>query len=93
MYMFPRQFGLHNAFTTEVDSKETVQPFKDYTLRENEIHAKFSIQDRVKVPKRLRKKASELVKKLQIQHNRCPYKALLDHYCPVSYLVLLIELL
>lgn len=88
MYIFPRQFGLHNAFTTEVNPKETVQPFKDYTLREDEIHAKFLIQDRVKIPKRLREKASGLVKKLQIQHSRCPYKALLNHYCPVSFLVL-----
>ena len=84
MYMFPRQFGLHNVFTSEVDSKETVQPFKDYTLREDEIHAKFSIENGVKIPKRLRGKAAELVKKLQVQHNRCPYKALLDHHCPVS---------
>ncbi|KAI9814856.1 MAG: hypothetical protein M1832_005658 [Thelocarpon impressellum] len=35
--MFPRQFGLHNVFTSTVDTRETVQPFKDYTLREREI--------------------------------------------------------
>lgn len=91
MYMFPRQFGLHNVFTSEVDSKETVQPFKDYTLREDEIHAKFSIENGVKIPKRLRGKAAELVKKLQVQHNRCPYKALLDHHCIVSSLCIAIQ--
>ena len=31
-YIFPRQFGLHNVFTSPVDLRETVQPFKDYTL-------------------------------------------------------------
>jgi telomerase reverse transcriptase len=90
MYMFPRQFGLHNVFTSGVDSKETVQSFKDYTLREDEIHAKFSSEDKVKVPKRLRGKVSELVQKLQIQHIRCPYAALLEHYCPVRPLVLFV---
>ncbi|PCH03091.1 Reverse transcriptase [Penicillium occitanis (nom. inval.)] len=42
-YIFPRQFGLHNVFTSVVDSRETVQPFKDYTLREEEIaRSKFA---------------------------------------------------
>ena len=83
MHLFPRQFGLHNVFTNEVDSKETVQRFKDYTLREDEIHGKFTSGPSIKIPKRLRGQASELVQKLQIQHSRCPYKTLLDHYCPV----------
>jgi telomerase reverse transcriptase len=82
MYIFPRQFGMHNVFTAEVDSKETAQPFKDYTLREDEIRAKLSSEADIKIPKRLRGKASRLVQKLQIQHGRCPYKKLLEHYCP-----------
>ncbi|KAG0650734.1 Telomerase reverse transcriptase [Hyphodiscus hymeniophilus] len=82
LYIFPRQFGLHNVFTGDVDSKETVQPFKDYTLREDEIHAKFPTEATVKIPKRLRGKATELVQKMQIQHSRCPYKILLNYYCP-----------
>ncbi|KAI9674434.1 MAG: hypothetical protein M1817_001772 [Caeruleum heppii] len=36
-YIFPRQFGLHNVFTSAVDSRETIQSSKDYTLREEEI--------------------------------------------------------
>jgi telomerase reverse transcriptase len=36
-YIFPRQFGLHNVFTSTVDNRETTQPFKDYLLREDEI--------------------------------------------------------
>ncbi|RPB11270.1 hypothetical protein P167DRAFT_230450 [Morchella conica CCBAS932] len=38
-YIFPRQFNLHNAFTSIVDRRETVQPLKDYTMREKEIAA------------------------------------------------------
>ncbi|KAK0126716.1 hypothetical protein ONS95_008298 [Cadophora gregata] len=82
MYIFPRQFGLHNVFTSDVDPKQTVQPFKDYTLREDEIKAKFHAKE-PKIPKRLRGKGADLVRKLQIRHNRCAYKLLLEHYCPI----------
>lgn len=83
MYIFPRQFRLHNVFTSEVDSRETVQPFKDYTLREDEINQKYD-DGNVKIPKRLRSEPIALVQKLQILHSRCPYNKLLEHYCPVS---------
>ena len=86
MYMFPRQFGLHNVITSIVDPRETAQPFKDYTTREDEIGAKFSGLDTIKIPKRLRGKAAQLVQKLQILHHRCPYKLLLEHYCSVCLL-------
>ena len=90
MYMFPRQFGLHNVFTSKVDFKETSQRLKDYTLREEEIAAKFSQSQtpglRAHVPKRLRGKGSELVRKLQVLHQRCSYSKLLHHICPVSTL-------
>lgn len=36
-YIFPRQFGLHNVFTSKPDVRETVQPFKEYVFREDEI--------------------------------------------------------
>lgn len=84
MYIFPRQFGLHNVFTENVDTRQTVQPFQDYTLREDEINMKFSDMSLAKVPKRLRGRGIGLVEKLQLQHSRCSYKKLLDHYCPVS---------
>ena len=90
MYMFPGQFGLHNVFTSKVDFKETSQRLKDYTLREEEIAAKFSQPNtpglRAHVPKRLRGKGSELVKKLQVLHQRCSYSKLLHHICPVRAL-------
>lgn len=82
MYIFPMQFGLHNVFTSEVDNRETVQPFKDYTLREEEIDSKYPDAKAIKIPKRLRGKARDLVKKFQILHSRCSYNSLLEYYCP-----------
>lgn len=93
MYMFPRQFELHNVFTSVVDPQETAQPLKDYTLREREIADKLRFQSssssmkgdapiRLPVPKRLRGTATELVKKMQKLHARCSYSELLRHYCP-----------
>lgn len=90
MYMFPRQFGLHNAFTSHVDPTKTAQKFQDYTLREEEIFAKFAKNGAdsspgldVQVPKRLRGKAEHLVQRLQTFHARCSYAKLLEHYCSV----------
>lgn len=83
MYIFPRQFNLHNPFTSEVDSRQTVQPFKDYTLREEEISKLFPTQTSPKIPKRLRGIVIDLVRKLQVQHSQCAYKSLLEYYCPV----------
>ncbi|KAK8140264.1 hypothetical protein PG984_000330 [Apiospora sp. TS-2023a] len=90
MYIFPRQFGLHNAFNSKVDFSETSQRLKDYTLREDEILNKFGelagdeIRRKKANPKRLRGKARDLVRKLQILHSRCSYSKLLQHYCPVN---------
>ena len=89
MYIFPRQFGLHNVFTSEVDRKQTVQKFQDYTLREAEVACK--LQDQLnkpklpKIPKRLRGTAEHLVERLQVLHQRCSYTELLRHYCPCSF--------
>lgn len=87
MYIFPRQFGLHNVFTSKVNTKETSQRLKDYTLREEEIFEKFGrLGDddvQVKIPKRLRGLGRDLVHKLQAFHRRCSYAQLLQHYCPV----------
>ena len=87
-YVFPRQFGLHNVFTSSVDYKETVQPFKDYTLREQEIHHRVkqdSDTNRTlrKVPKRLRGLPSKLISRIHKRHARCSYTSLLRHYCPL----------
>lgn len=95
-YLFPQQFGLHNVFTSCVDSRETVQPFKDYTLREQEIAqcqqrklqgANGPISKRVskdRLPKRLRGPLLDLAGKFQRLHSRCSYNELLKHYCPVD---------
>lgn len=88
MYIFPRQFGLHNVFTSKVNFKETAHRLKDYTLREEEIFEKFGRLNesttQVKIPKRLRGTAIELIRKVQILHQRCSYSKLLQHHCPVS---------
>ncbi|PNY25820.1 Telomerase reverse transcriptase, partial [Tolypocladium capitatum] len=88
MYIFPRQFGLHNAFTSNVNLQETAQKFQDYALREEEIATLLQRSDKpgqdraLKMPKRLRGTARQLVERLQILHARCSYAALLRHYCP-----------
>ena len=81
LYIFPRQFRLHNVFTHDADTRQTVQPFQDYTLREDEISKTFA--GTPKLPRRLRGEVVALVKKLQVRHARCSYKELLDYYCPV----------
>lgn len=89
MYMFPRQFGLHNVFTSAVERPKTAQKFPDYTLREEEIANKFGkggdapSHILTRVPKRLRGSPTRLVERLQILHGRCSYSQLLRHHCPV----------
>jgi telomerase reverse transcriptase len=88
MYIFPRQFGLHNVFTSHVNYTETSQRLQDYTLREEEIVKKFGLSEQtpicqVAIPKRLRGLTAALVQKLQVRHARCSYAELLEHYCPV----------
>lgn len=95
-YVFPRQFGLHNVFTSKVDQKETGQPLRDYTLRDKEIGG-LKLQEsrqqrhldgveagekRFHLPKRLRGEVFLLVERIRKRHKRCPYHALLQHYCP-----------
>ena len=98
-YIFPRQFGLHNVFTSTVDPKETAQSFKDYTLREQEI---FQVQHRTllklksdkinpktvkqHLPQRLRGSAFDLVRNLQRLHSQCSYHELFKHYCPKTHI-------
>ncbi|KAJ9663453.1 Telomerase reverse transcriptase [Coniosporium apollinis] len=97
-YIFPRQSGLHNVFTSKVDYRDTAQPFKDYTLREQEIarvrheqYVKSGAREDVdsfktNIPKRLRAQALELVGKLRALHQACSYTELLRYYCPVKTL-------
>jgi hypothetical protein len=96
-YIFPRQFGLHNAFTSKVDRRETAMPFKDYTLREKEIHQSMcrALDDkaidaeemtkwRSRVPKRLRGATVALIDRMRTLNHRCSYTELLRHYCLVE---------
>lgn len=93
-YLFPRQFGLHNAFESEVDRSDTAQPFKDYMFREQEI-TRLNQRWRQKrfgtagsdglpeqpLPKRLRGQVLQLVQRLRKRHTTCSYAAMLQHYC------------
>ncbi|KAL8771820.1 MAG: hypothetical protein Q9194_004766 [Teloschistes cf. exilis] len=88
-YIFPRQFGLHNVFTSRIDARETAQPFKDYTLREHEISRKEVLSRKTSdatsglhLPRRLRGPTFHLVSRLQKLHSQCAYNELLQHYCP-----------
>ena len=96
-YIFPRQYGLHNVFTSKVDSRETAMPLKDYTLREKEIHQHMcrELGDKInnteeiakwklRVPKRLRGDLVRLIEKLRILNQRCSYTEMLRHYCPIE---------
>ncbi|KAK3075702.1 Telomerase reverse transcriptase [Teratosphaeriaceae sp. CCFEE 6253] len=96
-HIFPRQFGLHNVFVSDVDTSQTSQPFKDYTSREKEIakaehtlNKRPTVSDRrslranrAHLPKRLRGTVFGLVQTLRRKHRRCPFYALLQHYCPL----------
>ncbi|KAF9730455.1 telomerase reverse transcriptase [Paraphaeosphaeria minitans] len=96
-HVFPRQYGLHNVFTSVVDKRETTMAFKDYTLREKEIHQamcreipdikrtnEFVLRWKRSVPRRLRGQAMVLINKLRKLNKRCSYVELLRHYCHVE---------
>jgi telomerase reverse transcriptase len=96
-YMFPRQYGLHNVFTSSVDKRETAMPFKEYTLREKEIHQSMCrdlgekihnpgevAKWKLRIPKRLRGDLVSMVDKLRVLNQRCSYTEMLRHYCPVE---------
>jgi telomerase reverse transcriptase len=89
MYIFPRQFGLHNVFTSPTDSSRTTQKLQDYTTREEAISKVFDNAEgrrekpaKIHIPKRLRGDTKRLVQRLQILHGRCSYAELLRRYCP-----------
>ena len=73
-YIFPRQFKLHNVFTSPVDCRETAHKLKDYTIREQEIsnldlieatrRGKRIEEIRSVVPKRLSGVVFELVQEI-----------------------------
>lgn len=88
MYIFPREYGLHNVFTSEVDRQVEAGPVKDYTYREEEIAVLVDKYKRkneeIPKPKRLGDNVLELVKRLQKRHRECSYDALVKYCCPQS---------
>lgn len=83
-YIFPRQFKLHNVFTSEVNYKEVAASFKNYAIREGDSDWQATTSECVqtRVPKRLRGQIMDLIRQLQKRHTDCAYSKLLDHYCP-----------
>ncbi|OAP62484.1 hypothetical protein AYL99_04689 [Fonsecaea erecta] len=81
-YVFPRQFDLHNAFTSLVQPSETAHRFKDYTVREQEITG-LKKKSLTWSPRRLRGDPMRLVQKIHQNHKSCSYSQLLRHYCPL----------
>ncbi|KAJ5358817.1 uncharacterized protein N7496_011230 [Penicillium cataractarum] len=97
-YIFPRQFGLQNAFTSTANRNGNTQNFvfreseisqlieKEQLRRpapsDNQVHEHNEEAAHTKLPKRLRGQTFELVRKFRVRHSKCSYRQLLDHYCP-----------
>ncbi|KAE9405114.1 hypothetical protein BT96DRAFT_748850, partial [Gymnopus androsaceus JB14] len=75
-YIFPRQYGLANAFMFEVKKWEPSY-IPDFMDREAEIQRLGSC----KTPKRL-KGVLPLMEKLIWRHGKCKYQLLRDRACP-----------
>jgi len=82
-YMFPRQFGLHNVFTSVNDLTGSARQFKDYTFREQEINCQHK-HSPAWIPRRLRGQLVHLVSRVHKNHQHCSYTQLLRYYCPVN---------
>ncbi|KWU42353.1 hypothetical protein RHOSPDRAFT_21378, partial [Rhodotorula sp. JG-1b] len=80
-YIFPRQFGLHNAFTSP-KARVSVDVLPDYTDRELEIKVRRlgSLID-TKTPPRLRP-VLPILQRLGLLSSRCNFRKLLDKRCP-----------
>lgn len=81
-YIFPRQFHLHNVFTSETNSRDTAQRWKDYTLREQEIWKSYGKINHL--PKRIRGQPFKLISRLRRRHSNCSYAQVFQHYCSVN---------
>ena len=77
--IFPLQHGLHNVFSSDVNRKLTVQPFRDYTVRDGVV--RVSLKHRT--PKCLRK-FLPMAHNFMARHAHCSYYSLLNHHCPIK---------
>ncbi|KTW30640.1 hypothetical protein T552_00356 [Pneumocystis carinii B80] len=83
IHIFPRQFRLHNIFTSITDKKDIIQSLKDYTIKEEIYGLLRDRNKKISIPKRLRK-FLKIIPILQKRHKLCFYKTMLDHYCPIK---------
>lgn len=93
-YIFPRQWGLHNVFTSSADRRQSATPHRCYANRDAEIVKHWNQHTRIvrdgsdavrlgpHIPKRLRGNCVTLIEAVLRRHHKCPYAALLQHYCP-----------
>ncbi|CCU74861.1 telomerase reverse transcriptase [Blumeria hordei DH14] len=84
MFIFPRQFGLHNIFSSGRDNSQSIQSCCHDKIREKEIKDKFPSQNSIKIPKRLRGKPIALTERMLALHKKCSYRKLVEYYCPAS---------
>lgn len=95
MYIFPKEYGLHNVFTSVLDRQVETGPVRDYTNRDEEIAALADKckrkKEKIPRPKRLGEKILELVKKLQKRHWNCSYEALIKYCSPQSVRALILS--
>jgi hypothetical protein len=94
-YIWPRQHGLHNVFTSNPDWRVTTQPFEDYTNREDGIFVSRRHRTRLRyrsdvsaqalkhcnAPKRLRN-ARHLVSVMLRKYDKLDVVRLLGIICP-----------
>lgn len=85
-YIFPRQFKLHNVFTSKVDRTETTQPFKDYTLREDVSVSADHVRNQ-RIPARLFTTGIRLVRRIRKRYKKCRIDQLVYHYCPLKQIM------
>lgn len=81
-YIFPRQFKLHNVFTSKIDRSETTQPFKDYTIRDDVLVSDNNARS-LRIPSRLYANVQPMVERMQRKYKRSRIHQLLYHYCPL----------
>ncbi|ESK87254.1 telomerase reverse transcriptase [Moniliophthora roreri MCA 2997] len=81
-YIFPRQYGLPNAFHFFKFSEREAYQVPDFVNRDQDIEKLASDRNhRIRTPKRLRQ-VLPMLDKLAWRHRKCKYKLLLDGSCP-----------
>ncbi|KAG4305064.1 hypothetical protein PORY_001234 [Pneumocystis oryctolagi] len=81
VHIFPKQFHLHNVFSSFTDRKNNAQFLKDCTVKICGLS--HDRKRKISIPKRLRK-FLKIIPSFQRRYKLCFYKVMLDYYCPVK---------